>query len=111
MGLYGIYGTHTQEACPLYNGESRKYLLRVAPTMAKDAEKSNVNILNQFHSALEHTFLWVAEADNPHIIEELMARTGGRFNTLKIVPLITFQTLLERCKKVEDGSFFPEIVE
>jgi hypothetical protein len=44
--------------------------------MAKDAEKSNVNILNQFHSALEHTFLWVAEADNPHIIEELMARTG-----------------------------------
>ena len=50
MGLYGIYGTHTQEACPLYNDESRKYLLRVAPTMAKDAEKSNVNILNQFHS-------------------------------------------------------------
>jgi hypothetical protein len=42
MGLYGIYGTHTQEACPLYNDESRKYLLRVAPTMAKDAEKSNV---------------------------------------------------------------------
>ena len=50
MGLYGIYGTHTQEACPLYNDESRKYLLRVAPTMAKDAEKSNVKILNQFHS-------------------------------------------------------------
>jgi hypothetical protein len=39
MGLYGIYGSHTQEACPLYNEESRKYLLRVAPTMAKDAEK------------------------------------------------------------------------
>lgn len=110
MGLYGIYGTHTQEACPLYNDESRKYLLRVAPTMAKDAEKANVKILNQFHSALEHTFLWVAEADSPHIIEELMARTGGRFNTLKIVPLITFQTLLERCKK-EEGSFFPKIVE
>jgi hypothetical protein len=111
MGLYGIYGSHTQEACPLYNEESRKYLLSVAPTMANDAEKSNVNILNQFHSALEHTFLWVAEAENPHIIEELMARTGGRFNTLRIVPLITFQTLLERCKKVEDGSFFPKIVE
>ena len=111
MGLYGIYGTHTQEACPLYNAESRKYLLRVAPTMAKDAEKSNVNILNQFHSALEHTFLWVAEAENPHIIEEVMARTGGRFNTLKIVPLITFQTLIERCKEVEEGSFFPDNVE
>ena len=110
MGLYGIYGTHTQEACPLYNAQSRKYLLTVAPTMAKDAQKANVTILNQFHSALEHTFLWVAEADNPHIIEELMAKTGGRFNTLKIVPLITFQTLLERCKEVEEGSFFPEII-
>ena len=111
MGLYGIYGTHTQEACPLYNDESRKYLLRVAPTMAKDAEKYNVNILNSSIRALEHTFLWVAEAENPHIIEEVMARTGGRFNTLKIVPLITFQTLLERCKKVEEGSLFPENVE
>jgi hypothetical protein len=93
MGLNGIYGSHTQEACPQYNEESikhllrvaplcneesRKHLLRVAPTMAKDAEKNNVKILNQFHSALERTFLWVAEAENPHIIEEIMARTGGR---------------------------------
>ena len=111
MGLYGIYGTHTQESCPLYNAESRRYLLGAAPTMGADAEKYNVKMLNMYHSALEHTFLWVAEADNPHIIEEVMARTGGRFNTLKIVPLITFQTLLERLKQVEDGSFFPEIVE
>jgi hypothetical protein len=105
MDLYGIYGTHTQEACPLYNDESRKYLLSAAPTMREDAEKYNINILNQFHSGLEHTFLWVAEAENPHIIEEMMARTGGRFNTIKIVPLITFQTLLERLKKVEAGTF------
>jgi hypothetical protein len=105
MDSYGIYGTHTQEACPLYNDESRKYLLSAAPTMREDAEKYNINILNQFHSGLEHTFLWVAEAENPHIIEEMMARTGGRFNTIKIVPLITFQTLLERLKKVEAGTF------
>jgi hypothetical protein len=38
-----------------------------------------------------------------------MSRTAGRFNTLRIVPLITFQTLIERCKKVEAGTFFPEI--
>lgn len=61
--------------------------------MAKDAGKSNVKILDQFHSALEHTFLWVEEADNPHIIEELMVRIESRFNTLKIVPLITFQQI------------------
>jgi hypothetical protein len=49
------------------------------------------------------------EEDNPHIIEDLMSRTGGRFNTLRIVPMITFQTLLERCKQVDEGTFFPEI--
>jgi hypothetical protein len=109
MGLYGIYGEHTQEACPLYNEENRKFLLRIVPTMEKDAQEYNVKISQQFHSALEHTFLWIVEADNPHIIEELMSRTAGRFNTLRIVPLITFQALIERCKKVEAGTFFPEI--
>ena len=111
MGLYGIYGKHTQEAGPLYNEENRKYLLRTVPTMEKDAQENKVKFMQQFHAALEHTFLWVAEADNPHIIEELMARTAGRFNTLRIAPLITFQTLIERLKKVEAGTFFPEIAE
>jgi len=36
----------------------------------------------------------------------LMAKTAGRFNTLRIVPLITFKEVIERCKKVEDGTFF-----
>ena len=54
----------------------------------------------------EHTLLWVVDADNPHLIEELMTRTAGRMNTLRIVPLITFQTVIERCKKIEEGSFF-----
>jgi hypothetical protein len=105
MGLYGIYGDHTQEACPLYNEENRKYLLRILPTIEKLAQDYNVKISQQFHSGLEHTFLWAVEADNPHIIEELMSRTAGRFNTLRIVPLITFQTLIERLKKVEAGTF------
>ena len=110
MGLYGIYGQHTQEACPLYNDASRKYLLKTAPTIEKNAQKYNVQLLHQFHSALEHTFLWIAEAETAQIIE-LMSRTAGRFNTLKIVPQITFQTLLERLRKVEEGSFFPENAE
>jgi hypothetical protein len=62
--------------------------------------------LQQYHSALEHTFLWVVEAENAQSIEELMARTAGRFNTVRIVPLITFQIVLERCQKIEDGTFF-----
>jgi hypothetical protein len=67
-----------------------------------------VKILHQFHSGLEHTFLWVVEADNARLIEDLMAITAGRFNTIKIVPLVTFQGLIERCKQIEEGTFFPD---
>ncbi len=49
-------------------------------------------ILGQYHSALEHTFLWVVEADDPHGIQEFCVATGlATINELKIVPLITFQ--------------------
>jgi hypothetical protein len=27
---------------------------------------------------------------------------------MKIVPLITFQDVLETCKKIEEGTFFPK---
>jgi hypothetical protein len=108
MGLYGIYGEHTQEACPLYNEENRKALLKAAPNLEKIAQKYNTKFLAQYHSGLEHTFLWIAEADNAQLIEQLMIMTAGRFNTMKIVPLITFQDLLETCKKIEEGTFFPK---
>ncbi len=49
-------------------------------------------ILGQYHSALEHTFLWVVEAEDPHLIQDFCAATGvATINELKIVPLITFQ--------------------
>jgi hypothetical protein len=104
MALYGIYGEHTQEACPLYNKENRESFLNQAPNMEENAQKNKVKILHQFHSELEHTFLWVADAENAHSIQDLMRRTAGRFNTLKIVPLITFQDVIERCKQIRDGT-------
>jgi hypothetical protein len=108
MGLYGIYGEHAQKACPLYNKESREYLLNRAHDMEKNAQKYGVKVLHQFHSGLEHTFLWVVDADNAHSIEDLMARTAARFNTIKIVPLVTFQGVIERCKQIEEGTFFSD---
>jgi|SRR5215831_15346230 len=108
MALYGIYAEHTQQTCPLYNKESRESLLRGAPNLEKNAQKNGVKILHQFHSGLEHTFLWVVDADNAHLIQDLMARTAGRFNTIKIVPLVTFQGVIERCKQIEEGVFFSD---
>jgi len=37
MSLYGIYGEHTQEACPLYNEQNRKFLLANVPNQEKNA--------------------------------------------------------------------------
>jgi hypothetical protein len=104
--LYGIYGEHTQEACPLYNEQNRRWLLANLPNQEKNAQKYGLRILQQYHSALEHTFLWVVEAENAQSVEDLMARSAGRFNTVRIVPLVTFQVVIERCKKIEDGTFF-----
>ena len=73
-------------------------------------EKMGVKILHRFHAGLEHTFLWVVDADNAHLIQELMERTAGRFNTVKIVPLITFQEVVERLKQIEEGTFFAQDV-
>ena len=56
--MYGIYGEHTQEACPLYNEQNRRWLLENIPNEEKTAQKHGVKILQQYHSALEHTFLW-----------------------------------------------------
>jgi hypothetical protein len=49
---------------------------------------------------------YLVAAENVQSIEEFMAKTAGRFNSVRIVPLITFQEVIERCKKVEDGTFY-----
>ncbi len=94
MALYGIYGKHTTEACPWNNIQTAKRLLELAESdLESTAKKYKINaIIGQYHSALEHTFLWVAEAEDPHLIQEFCVATGiATINELKIVPMITFQ--------------------
>jgi hypothetical protein len=93
MALYGVYGSHTPETCPLNNREIAEKVVALASGdpagMAKNYRIKRV--LGQYHSALEHTFLWVVDADDPHLIERFCIDSGvASFNTLKIVPLITF---------------------
>ncbi len=103
MALYGIYGSHSVDGCPLNN---RQIAERVAAFASSDiagaARKYKINqILGQYHSALEHTFLWVVDAEDPHLIEQFCIDTGvASFNTIKIVPLITFtEGVLGRIKE------------
>ncbi len=94
MALYGIYGSHTVEACPVNNLENAKKLVSFAesdPTPLLSKHRIH-NVLGQYHSAFEHTFLWIVDADDPHGIEGFALEAGlASFNTLKIVPLLSLQ--------------------
>ncbi|GJM15130.1 MAG: hypothetical protein DHS20C13_04570 [Thermodesulfobacteriota bacterium] len=94
MALYGIYGKHTTEACPWNNIETAKKLKEMDESdLASRASEFKIShILGQYHSALEHTFLWLVEAEDPHLIQEFCVTTGlASINELKIVPMITFE--------------------
>ena len=101
MGLYGIYGSHTTEACPLNNAETRKLVLEHGPKIVEEASKINIKIINQYHSGLEHTFLWVVEANDAHLVQSFFTTSYlSKINALKIVPLITYSDVIEHCKKL-----------
>jgi len=93
MGLYGIYDKHTVEACPVNNLETAKALVALTQSdVPALAGKHNVHkIVAQYHSALEHTLIWVVEAEDAHGVQSLCIESGlASFNELKIVPLLTF---------------------
>jgi len=106
MALFGVYGEHTVDACPLNNEDSRKVILNGRQvfqnsTMLKDKYKIN-KIVGQYHSALEHTFLWIMDADDPHLLQQAAIESGmASFNSVKIVPLSTFDDVVEKCQKME----------
>ncbi|MFQ5920894.1 MAG: hypothetical protein ACE5JV_02635 [Nitrososphaerales archaeon] len=105
MALYGIYGSHTVESCPLNNAGSRKVVLSAPPDLEAVAKKYKINkIAGQYHSALEHTFLWVVDAEDPHLVEQFCIDSGiSTFNAVKIVPLITFNDVIAKCKAIGSG--------
>ena len=102
VGTYGIYGSHTTEACPLFNEENKKLLLQVASTFEKDAESKGIKVLSMYHSGLEHTFEWIVESPGAHAIQDLMVETKvAKFNATKIVPLRTTQNVVEYLQNQE----------
>ena len=103
MALYGISGSHTPEACPLNNSTNAKTVLSAENMdLTQIAQKYKINkIIGQYHSTLEHTFLWVIDAEDPHLIQQFCIETGiASFNTVKIIPMVTLQQVIETVKKV-----------
>ncbi len=92
--LWGIYGAHDKHDCPVNNRETAKEVIAVSmkdlrPLMAKYGVTA---IVDQYHSGLEHTFLWAVKTKEPHKLEEFSIELGiARWNDLKFVPLRTFK--------------------
>ncbi len=100
--LYGIYGSHTPETCPIYVAKNALVFVDIAELSQEQlAETYGIRRIEaQYHSALEHTFLWIVEADDPHKIESFAVDTGlASFNKLEIVPVHTFAQTVERLKQ------------
>lgn len=107
MSLYGIYGSHTTDSCPLNNAQTRKIVLKMAADKGLDniATKNKIKILEQYHSALEHTFLWTVDSENAHLVESFMMESEwATFNTIKIVPIGRYQNVIEACKRLDTFS-------
>jgi hypothetical protein len=91
--LWGIYGAHNRHDCPVNNRETAKEVIAISlmdlgPLMKKYGV---IAIEDQYHSGLEHTFLWVVETTEPHKLEEFFIELGvARWNDLKFVPERTF---------------------
>ena len=102
MALYGIYGSHTTEACPLFNGGNRKLLLETAAGLEETAGRFGVKVVAAYHSGLEHTFVWIVESQDAHAIQDLMVESKvAQWNALKIVPLSTLQDVVDYCQGLE----------
>ena len=102
MALYGIYGRHEIDACPINNSKNRQLMVKIGKRdMKQVCSDFKINkIVGRFHSALEHTFLWIVDAEDPHLIQRLAMEGGvASFNEVKIVPLIEFENVV---KMLED---------
>ncbi len=107
MALYGVYGRHEIKDCPLNNAESRKVVLAINQKQEDPNVCANYKInkvIGRYHSGLEHTFLWIVDAEDPHLIQQLAIDNGvASFNELKIVPLMTFDDVVKVSEKLEQN--------
>ncbi len=103
MALYGIYGRHEIDQCPWNNKERAKEVIEIANSdLSKMLPNYKIhNIVGQYHSGLEHTFLWILDAEDTHLIEQFAVDAGvAKFNEVKIVPITEFKGVVAGAKKI-----------
>ena len=105
MALYGIYGRHEIKDCPLNSAESRQVVLGMEKEDTNVCTNYKINkVIGRYHSGLEHTFLWIVDAEDPHLLQQRAIDSGAAsFNEVKIVPLMTFDDVIKVSKKIENN--------
>ena len=91
--LWGIYGAHDKHDCPVNNRKTAKEVVAISKMDLKPLMKKFgiTEVVDQYHSGLEHTFVWAFKTTEPHNLEEFSIELGiARWNNLKFVPLRTF---------------------
>ena len=86
-------GSQTTESRPLNNKDVAESVVALGDSDVQSATNKHKirKIIGRYHSALEHTFLWIVDAEHPPAIKEFCLETGfASLNLLTIVPFITF---------------------
>ena len=96
--LFGVFASHSPESCPLNNEQSKKIFLGIHKKMENSIRKHNIEKLVGFYmSVLEHQWIIILDAKNAHDIETMCIDVGiSATNTVKIVPLNEFSTVIKR---------------
>jgi len=103
MALYGAYGRHEIDQCPINNLENAKGVIELVNTdLSQMLPKYKINkIIGMYHSGLEHTSLWIFDAEDAHLVDEFLLDLGAtKYSEFTIVPLKTLAGVAERAKKV-----------
>ncbi len=104
MSLYGIYGEHTIADCPINKKENRQIVYKTQENLKGAAEAIGAKLVAQYHSGLEHTWLWVFESPDAVRLEELMIKNDVvSFNSCRIVPLLSFDQLAARLREIDSS--------
>ena len=95
MALYGIYGRHEIATCPWNNKENAQRVIQIANSdMSQMLPKYKINkIVGQYHSGLEHTFLWIFDAEDPHLIQKFAVDSDSGIKTAMLYFLLKAKVL------------------
>ncbi|MDI1495666.1 MAG: hypothetical protein K8823_974 [Cenarchaeum symbiont of Oopsacas minuta] len=98
--LFGVFAIHSPESCPLNNDTSAEKILYMYDKMGSHLAEFNIHkVIGSYVSALEHQWILILDAKSAHDIEEFCIKVGiSSINTVKIVPLNTFEDIVERIK-------------